>query len=1647
MCIVLGDTSCNTNEVYVKITKKTLTWATEESFKIMDSTGVTTYYTSPVLADRDERVFEVCVQSTTNQQYSLGFYDSGNDSWSDGAWIKLEGINGNVAFMGFMSASNSETHPLSLYSPINKDDSWKYSADASGTWTAVSYADSTWTTVTVGDSCTTTATGTQYFRKSFTGIPDVAAIELSLRYRYGVIAYIGGIEVYRDNMPEGAVTKDTTSQGSYSSYDYHGIIRPSSIAEAASVLAVEVHFNVASRVETIGFNGFLSFYAGLASDNKCYVVPSVKLENSNRMDSPESALDWSRGEYANTFTESYMTVSFDASSLPAVNGFRQWPHTDTSNAMRGFDMASSSQVSGPFKSIFVTTGNRFTSSQWLQWNMIGTAPVRKYMKLTRDPTLTSSYRIYAFQWLVCNLPAPETIDYPEGPFTYFKDREYVSIQPASYGYSGCSVSPQLPNGLSIDPDSCIISGIATTTSPQTTYTVTSNMNPAIVTSTVTITVNECTGTMYKVLRQYGNFPTGEWFRFRDTSNDDILLEVDPDHGHEANSRHTFYLCVTVDRFDLTVYSTGKYWYTGSYVYVYYMLPNGEEEMIGKNRFDSNQSNHHEQFYMRPVIFDSEQWNYKMGSVPAGWTDSNVSGWSQAARGSFPASSNRIQLYKKTFTIADLSLVSGAILSLRYKYGIVVYLNGHEVFRNHITGDLSDSSSATESYQEVLYRVVTLPGRSIPASAQETPVQYLVQGQNVIAIALVSIAAEQTASDFDAVVRLATTHPASHIWEFTGEKENIYYSDVSSAFDMYYGSVVSSSMCDNNALIVTLNNDRREWVSSVEVQNYYSGLQNLPNHFLLYARNGDEEWTLLKNVTGLAFSMAGQRRRVYLQNNKSYNQFKFANFGSDDGCQWRVQSLDLFADNVLDNSVISYPQHTDVFVDIEMAELIPEGTGFGDFEIKPELPAGLVIDRMTGWISGTPRNATAATTYTVTATKFNGGKNEATFVLAAGKCQGEYGLMTVRIRADDYDSENSWKLFNGRDTSAEPIKSVSAFPVSRNYYYLDFCYPQGIYTFQAADSYGDGWKAEAGYTLTVDVGAMELEINQVPSSSVRPVLVSTVFSTFFPFQIEYTQWKVFQDLPPVDWNQPSFDDNSWSSYLAAEIPTTESVTTYIRKSFQLTGVDDYQVLNVRVKYTGGVVVYFNGNLVARLNINEFFDDATESIALHDATTFSKFHIILPTAGVQEGTNVIAFEIHRAVGTSSSEPVVFDATGVFGVDDCSTVVDSYSALTSSEPLSGTIEDIMDLDPFTVGKLPADVGTFVQWTVENLEGSKWNSFNMMDSTTVNAWGLMINAKMNPNNEEEEALMVLNGVALNITSRIKPQIPVPVALAGFRQYRWEIFDSGSAQTNINAMFTAYCKASGAVCPAVDNYPSVAEGQISPSSCPTGYRGYSYRLCSNGQLGEVNTSNCELTQPSGARYNSGVYHFVMGTASTSGEPFVRGVVTKWSLEDTSRLPAGLTLDTQTGVISGVPTEEKDLATYTIYGENSAGATKMTVQIAVRKGRCLAEGVFPTTTVGEEVTYACKSRGSYVGSQKRKCELGEKDGEWQKVSGFCMSIVSLVVIIVVVIVVIVVIVLILVKTSKKTKAVAGVKGKKNPKLQTKSKASHVSIVCCDTWNS
>ena len=771
----------------------------------------------------------------------------------------------------------------------------------------------------------------------------------------------------------------------------------------------------------------------------------------------------------------------------------------------------------------------------------------------------------------------------------------------------------------------------------------------------------------------------------------------------------------------------------------------------------------------------------------------------------------------------------------------------------------------------------------------------------------------------------------------------------------------------------------------QIQNYDNASAPGVARFNLYGRNSvSDEWTQLAQVTGLSYSMGAQKRTVYFMNKTPYNQFKFENLApADSSCNWGIQSLNLFATDVLSEpSPLIYPTSTVIFKDTVISEIVPEGDGYYGFSISPALPEGLTIDPYSGWVSGTFHGTLNPTQYTVTAHKKTGGTATATFTLVCEICTGGRSLMTIRIRADGYPQENSWKLYQDRGTAGTVLRSVDTFPVKENYYYLDFCLNDGLYTFWAQDSYGDGWSSNTGYTLTVDMGEMELEIEELwGAGNSSPKMVSTTFSTFFPFQIEYTDWKVYQNgAAPEGWNGVSFDESAWETKKAADIANTNSVTTYIRKSFQLTGIDNYQVLNVRVKYTGGVVAYFNGNRVARFNIIDSFDASTESIEIHDASVFSKFHIVLVAAGVQEGTNVIAFEVHRPVGTSSSDPFVFDATGVFGVNDCSTVIDSYSSLTST--LNATsLANVMDLDPFTVATPPNTIGTYIEWTVENLEGSRWNSFNILGSKTVDNWGFNITTSMLP--EFKANKVVTKFKDQSIISRTKPQLTIPVALVGFRKVRWEVTNVGSTSTDIGSVHVAYCKPADSVFPGIDNYPPVNEGYISLSTCPKGLIGYSYRECMNGQLGEVKMDMCMIEPPKSISYPYGRYYFVMGTQSQTGIPTYDKNIIRWYLDEGVVLPEGLTLNEKTGQISGIPTVTSDVTTFTVFAENESGAASTTVSISIRKGQCMAEGVFPMTEVGIVAEYDYTTQGTYTGTLKRACVLGETDGEWQEMTGSC----------------------------------------------------------------
>ncbi|KAK8802892.1 hypothetical protein WA171_006563 [Blastocystis sp. BT1] len=489
----------------------------------------------------------------------------------------------------------------------------------------------------------------------------------------------------------------------------------------------------------------------MTSTNNCFVYPYPVTATSSDYYNPSSAVDWSNYvTYAKNLPSSMM-FDFSGSSIPFINSYRIWPYDYLSRSPSSFSIEGSVLTDDSWNMILSPSNVGYISYEWNQFDLVSLPHRYPLLRFT----VHSSYGVYTelpeFQFLVCNRPV-SSIENPETEYSFYKDYEQISISPIQYGYSDCSIQPSLPDGMSIDPNTCIISGVSHSLGSQQ-YTVTSTMVTPPIQSILNLTFIQCSGSVYKIIRNYMDNPQNEYFSIQDTSNESILYQINSGHSHPKFVKLVHYLCINVDRFDVAFDSTSNYWSSGSYYYMYALLPGGEEEMVLKGRYDANQGNIHHHYVRRPSINHSEQWYYKMGEVPTNWFGDDTSGWSQAARGSFPNSRNRIQLYKKTFNIASLNEVSGLIVSIRYRYGVIVYLNGNEAWRNGVIGDLSTSSTVDNSYTDLKYYVVTLPGKQMQTSTVTSPVTFLQSGINTIAIAIVAIADSYTTSYFDAMVRL------------------------------------------------------------------------------------------------------------------------------------------------------------------------------------------------------------------------------------------------------------------------------------------------------------------------------------------------------------------------------------------------------------------------------------------------------------------------------------------------------------------------------------------------------------------------------------------------------------------------------------------------------------------------------------------------------------------------------------------------------------------------------------------------------------------------------------------------------------------------------------------------------------------------------
>jgi hypothetical protein len=147
------------------------------------------------------------------------------------------------------------------------------------TWTAINYDASAWSNGMAqlgygdGDESTviSSTSRTAYFRHAFT-IEDAAIyadLDIGITYDDGAVVYLNGVEIWRVNMPAGAITYTTNASSTSSDNAFATNNFTSSLVDGVNVLSVEIH-QVSSTSSDLTFDCSLS--ANLSAGESNYIV-------------------------------------------------------------------------------------------------------------------------------------------------------------------------------------------------------------------------------------------------------------------------------------------------------------------------------------------------------------------------------------------------------------------------------------------------------------------------------------------------------------------------------------------------------------------------------------------------------------------------------------------------------------------------------------------------------------------------------------------------------------------------------------------------------------------------------------------------------------------------------------------------------------------------------------------------------------------------------------------------------------------------------------------------------------------------------------------------------------------------------------------------------------------------------------------------------------------------------------------------------------------------------------------------------------------------------------------------------------------------------------------------------------------------------
>lgn len=506
MNVGLSILSCETNNVYIKFEKITGKSSYSESFEVWNSTD--SLYTSPVFSTQGNQIIEYCLPETTNLQYFLKLAPSSHLKWFESSSLTMYGRYGNIVFKdNLRHLPANGYYSFSLHYAVKKDVIWKLkSGYVPESWANVDYSDNLWNTMTVG-TASQQLSGTQYFRKSFSGMINMAAYELKINYEYGVVAYINGNEIFRDNMNPGPVTSSTPASDSYAILEYRGCVRPGKEVESTqNILAIELHFIDLTISHPVSFNAFIALLMSPTSENNCYTYPySMIIQSSPINQEISKSFDFNYDSFAQ-FTVSQLPIALSFTFLDTkgyFNGFRFWSEVSENSLPRSFSVHGKTASNQLYLISNVRNLNPKESAFVYSYAYVGLDVYSSYHLTINSFVNDTTLNLYELQPLVCSHTSTTVIEYQSLLYLFYTDVSLIHIQPIDETFTNCQITPSPPSGLSFNSTTCSLDGSLSTPLSLTSFVVTSPIGGVVYTGYFSLEVVNCVGSVVQFTRQYG----------------------------------------------------------------------------------------------------------------------------------------------------------------------------------------------------------------------------------------------------------------------------------------------------------------------------------------------------------------------------------------------------------------------------------------------------------------------------------------------------------------------------------------------------------------------------------------------------------------------------------------------------------------------------------------------------------------------------------------------------------------------------------------------------------------------------------------------------------------------------------------------------------------------------------------------------------------------------------------------------------------------------------------------------------------------------------------------------------------------------------------------------------------------------------------